>query len=133
MALNHSPDTFPITLDLTRFQLAQLAVAVEAQVDDIAVKIADRLGDREANMAVALELFRLYHQLQEAIDVVQDVEGDEPEPHPAQFLQRHTVESDTTTDLYDVTQFMDGSWSCTCPSYKFSGGEPCKHIIRLRF
>ena len=49
-------------------------------------------------------------------------------------IERHIVESDSSSRTYVVSKYDDGSWACSCPSWIFKRGEKidCKHIISLK-
>lgn len=53
----------------------------------------------------------------------------EDQPEPANGREYRVAGSGR--NVYTVTDDA-GSWSCTCPSAKWSKGSECKHIVKLK-
>lgn len=58
-----------------------------------------------------------------------------PPTPPVVWINEHTVASRTERNKsYTLKQNRDTQeWNCTCPSFKFGKGRPCKHIDALPF
>jgi predicted nucleic acid-binding Zn finger protein len=52
-----------------------------------------------------------------------------------EIIERHEVFSYSNDSKYIVSKCDDGSWACSCPSWKFSKGHKviCKHIKEVMF
>jgi len=55
---------------------------------------------------------------------------------PEKPIRELTVQSEVERDvIYDVHEFKDGRWTCTCPAYNFNKNrvrDECKHIHLAR-
>lgn len=52
-------------------------------------------------------------------------------PNPAQLIQTYKVPNSKGTGIYVVMVDLEGKASCTCPAYKYRGGN-CKHILQIK-
>jgi hypothetical protein len=50
------------------------------------------------------------------------------------FLHQWEVRSHTGDDVYKVTEYLDGTWACACPRWKFCKAPKldCKHILGVK-
>lgn len=52
-----------------------------------------------------------------------------------QKLHQWEVASHSSSEVYKVTEYDDGSWACSCPRWKFAKAPKmdCKHILGTTF
>jgi len=50
-----------------------------------------------------------------------------------QILEKFNVESNSSSRIYVVSKYDDGSYACSCPAWIFKKGERknCKHILDI--
>ena len=50
-----------------------------------------------------------------------------------EIISKFKVESQSSSRVYVVSKYDDGSWACSCPSWIFKKGhkENCKHILEI--
>ena len=51
------------------------------------------------------------------------------------IVERHIIDSTSSSKTWVVVKYDDGSWACSCPKWIFTRGqkENCKHIKELLF
>ena len=49
-------------------------------------------------------------------------------------IAKFNVPSNSSSRVYVVSQYDDGSWACSCPAWIFKKGQrvDCKHIYEIR-
>jgi predicted nucleic acid-binding Zn finger protein len=49
-------------------------------------------------------------------------------------LSQTRIQSESSSNIWVITEYDDNSWACSCPKWKFHRGDRvnCKHILQIK-
>jgi hypothetical protein len=93
--------------------------------EDISVKVLEALFDDKY-------FFSEFRKNAPTMDEVQDLIKRKLKDKGLSDTKKHKIQSSKNPNVqYNVTD-DNGNWECDCPSYRYTGGNECKHIIQLK-